>query len=508
VAGGVAVRRVVLGLAVVVLRRRVAAGLAVVERFVGAGFAVADVVVAAVVFAGFRPRVVVRLAVVDGLEVVDRFVVETAGDAAVAFAVGAFAVGAFAVAGFVVAGFVVARARLVVVALAVEALRARRGLAVVDAAAGAAAAVAAAAAVREVRGLRVVEAARRGVAPMARARARDFEVVDLIGETASAAVTAAAPTAPMPSPTASTADPAALRARLPILETSLATSVAASPACRPRFAISLLPLDFCAAASWRIRLASTVRASPSFFSSLRSSRLADLVRGATAWPAPATAWPAPATAWPAPLTTPPTASATTPPGVRDASLASEPDPDLAIKRLPLVDVHHEASRSRPPPLDRARYHSPMNAARDVRRGIACRMLAATTAISDRRPMPLLLIGVGGFAGAIARYLVDGVAGERAGGDFPWGTLVVNVSGSFLLGLLFALSAERAILPAEIRGPVLIGFIGAYTTFSTFMLESWRLIESGAIGLAVLNLGGSIVVGMLALVAGLALGRLG
>lgn len=122
-------------------------------------------------------------------------------------------------------------------------------------------------------------------------------------------------------------------------------------------------------------------------------------------------------------------------------------------------------------------------------------------------MPLLLIGLGGFAGAIARYLVDGLVSERTSGAFPFGTLVINASGSFLLGLLFAMTAERAILPAEIRGPVLIGFIGAYTTFSTFMLESWRLIETGAMGLAALNLAGSTVLGLVAMVAGLAIGRM-
>ena len=121
-------------------------------------------------------------------------------------------------------------------------------------------------------------------------------------------------------------------------------------------------------------------------------------------------------------------------------------------------------------------------------------------------MPILLIGLGGFAGAIARYVVDGAVAERVAGAFPWGTLAVNVSGSFLLGLLFALTADRAILPAEIRGPLLIGFIGAYTTFSTVMLESWRLIESGAVGLATANLVGSIGVGLVALVGGLLLGR--
>jgi CrcB protein len=122
-------------------------------------------------------------------------------------------------------------------------------------------------------------------------------------------------------------------------------------------------------------------------------------------------------------------------------------------------------------------------------------------------MPLILIGLGGFAGAIARYVVDGIVAERVSGAFPWGTLVVNVSGSFVLGLLFALTVDRAILPAEIRGPVLIGFIGAYTTFSTYMLESWQLIGSGLFGLALVNILGSAVLGVVAVVAGLTLGRL-
>jgi CrcB protein len=121
-------------------------------------------------------------------------------------------------------------------------------------------------------------------------------------------------------------------------------------------------------------------------------------------------------------------------------------------------------------------------------------------------MPLLLIGLGGFAGAIARYLVDGAVAERTGGGFPWGTLAVNLSGSFVLGLLFAMTAERAILPADVRGPVMIGFIGAYTTFSTWMLESWILVEQGSYLPALANLGGSVALGLLAMMAGLAIGR--
>jgi CrcB protein len=130
--------------------------------------------------------------------------------------------------------------------------------------------------------------------------------------------------------------------------------------------------------------------------------------------------------------------------------------------------------------------------------------------STRRPggtLPLILIGLGGFAGAIARYLVDTEISARLGHVFPFGTLMVNLTGSFALGLLVALGAERGILPADIRGPVLIGFLGAYTTFSTYMLESWRLIETGTIGLAAVNLFGSVALGMGALVLGLVVGRL-
>jgi CrcB protein len=121
-------------------------------------------------------------------------------------------------------------------------------------------------------------------------------------------------------------------------------------------------------------------------------------------------------------------------------------------------------------------------------------------------MPLVLIALGGAGGAVARYLVDTFVAERLSGAFPWGTLVVNGSGSLALGLLFALATERAVLPAESRAFLMIGFLGGYTTFSTLMLESWRLLEDGALGLAVLNLAGSLVVGCLAVFAGLVIGR--
>lgn len=118
----------------------------------------------------------------------------------------------------------------------------------------------------------------------------------------------------------------------------------------------------------------------------------------------------------------------------------------------------------------------------------------------------LLVGIGGFVGAIIRYLIDVRVSTTTGGGFPWGTLIINLSGSFAIGLLFALIIERAALPAEWRAPLMIGLIGSYTTFSTLALESWRMIEDGAWLTAGGNLLGSVALGMLAVIGGVALGR--
>lgn len=121
-------------------------------------------------------------------------------------------------------------------------------------------------------------------------------------------------------------------------------------------------------------------------------------------------------------------------------------------------------------------------------------------------MTIMLIAIGGAAGAVARYLVQGWFEQLGGGRFPWGTFAVNISGSFMLGIVFALAVDRSVLAPEIRVPLMVGFIGSYTTFSTLMLESWRLVEDGDIVFLLGNIIASIVVGMIALVAGLALGR--
>lgn len=93
-------------------------------------------------------------------------------------------------------------------------------------------------------------------------------------------------------------------------------------------------------------------------------------------------------------------------------------------------------------------------------------------------MTYVLIAIGGAGGAVARFALDTWVSSRIAGAFPWGTLLINVSGSFVLGLLFALTIERGVLPADLRPPLMIGFLGAFTTFSTWMLESVRLVEDG------------------------------
>ena len=96
----------------------------------------------------------------------------------------------------------------------------------------------------------------------------------------------------------------------------------------------------------------------------------------------------------------------------------------------------------------------------------------------------------GAIGAPLRYLVDGAVADRAEGVFPWGTLIVNASGSLVLGLLTGLALYHA-FPSEPRIVLGTGFCGAYTTFSTFTFETVRLVEEGAINEAFRNALGTL-----------------
>ena len=112
---------------------------------------------------------------------------------------------------------------------------------------------------------------------------------------------------------------------------------------------------------------------------------------------------------------------------------------------------------------------------------------------------LAVVGVGG-AGAIGRFLLDGLISDRAGSEFPFGTLAINLSGSFLLGLLTGLHVTGDALLIEGTAT-----IGSYTTFSTWMLESHRLAEDGELGLAATNLAISLLLGFGAALLGRTIG---
>ena len=116
------------------------------------------------------------------------------------------------------------------------------------------------------------------------------------------------------------------------------------------------------------------------------------------------------------------------------------------------------------------------------------------------------IAVAGAFGALARYGLEGFVSRRAPGAFPWGTFVVNISGSFVLGLLFTLLTERMSVDPWLRSALTIGFLGAYTTFSTLSLETYRLLSDGALGLALANSLGSLGAGLIAVYLGVVSGR--
>ncbi len=116
----------------------------------------------------------------------------------------------------------------------------------------------------------------------------------------------------------------------------------------------------------------------------------------------------------------------------------------------------------------------------------------------------LAVALGGFVGAPARYLLDRAISGRLESDLPWGTFIVNMSGSLLLGILTGLGLNGHLGPVP-EALAVTGFCGAYTTFSTFTVETMRLVEEGDYLEAAYNSLGSIAVGLIAAAAGLALG---
>ena len=118
----------------------------------------------------------------------------------------------------------------------------------------------------------------------------------------------------------------------------------------------------------------------------------------------------------------------------------------------------------------------------------------------------LVIGAAGALGAMARHLLESVANRHWGDTFPWGTFVVNVSGAFALGALVGLFAHRLGVPLWLQAAATVGFLGAYTTFSTLSLQIYRAAATGDVIVALANAVGSLAAGVLALYAGIALAR--
>lgn len=120
---------------------------------------------------------------------------------------------------------------------------------------------------------------------------------------------------------------------------------------------------------------------------------------------------------------------------------------------------------------------------------------------------MLYLSLGGAAGTLSRYWLSGVAQRLAGSSFPIGTFAVNMLGCLLFGTIWGIFENRMLPGSGIRLLVLTGFMGAFTTFSTYMFETAELVKYGQMALALLNVVGQSVAGLILVLAGIALGRL-
>ena len=119
---------------------------------------------------------------------------------------------------------------------------------------------------------------------------------------------------------------------------------------------------------------------------------------------------------------------------------------------------------------------------------------------------LLLLGLAGACGTLARYGLSGVVHRWMGSAFPWGTATVNILGCLLFGLVWATASERNLIGPEARLIVLTGFMGAFTTFSTFISETSQLISEAELLIALSNMAFQLITGITVFYLGLAIGR--
>jgi CrcB protein len=119
---------------------------------------------------------------------------------------------------------------------------------------------------------------------------------------------------------------------------------------------------------------------------------------------------------------------------------------------------------------------------------------------------LVCLGLAGAAGALARFWLSELLKHTFASQMPWGTWAVNVAGCFVFGFVWALTEERGAPLADFRLYALVGFAGAFTTFSTYIFESVTLARGGAIAYALINIAGQNLAGIIALLAGMAAAR--
>src|SRR5690625_2144835 len=119
---------------------------------------------------------------------------------------------------------------------------------------------------------------------------------------------------------------------------------------------------------------------------------------------------------------------------------------------------------------------------------------------------ILFVGAGGFAGSILRYLLQWIISKSITTPFPWPTFVVNILGSFIIGVLYALSDKGHILSPELRLLLATGFCGGFTTFSFFAFDNVSLLHDGQVGFSFLYILMSVVLGILAAYMGVLLVR--
>lgn len=121
-------------------------------------------------------------------------------------------------------------------------------------------------------------------------------------------------------------------------------------------------------------------------------------------------------------------------------------------------------------------------------------------------MQIITVALGGAMGAVSRFLVGNIVGKALGSAWPYGTFIINIVGCFCMGVLMTVIVERQLLPAAWRLFLCVGFLGGFTTFSSFGYETISLINNGKLLEAIAYVSGSVLLGLLAAAIGVYVGR--